>query len=54
MLKHHLLKLALGLAILASLIGGVAAENGAAAAKVAPAHHLLACGNGAIGLPPCE
>lgn len=52
MLKQHMLKLVLGLAVLASLIGGVSAESGAAsAAKVAPAHPLLACGNGQ--LPPC-
>ncbi|HEY7355020.1 MAG TPA: hypothetical protein VH590_01095 [Ktedonobacterales bacterium] len=54
MLKQHILKLLIGLAILASLIGGVSAESGAAVAKVAPAHHLLACGNGAVGFPPCE
>lgn len=54
MVKRHILKLVLGLAILASLIGGVSAESSAAGARVAPAHHLLACGNGGVGLPPCD
>lgn len=54
MFKQHILKLAIGLAIVAALIGGVSAESGAAAAaKVAPAHHLLACG-GADAFPPCD
>lgn len=51
-MKQHLLKLVLGLAIVAALIGGVSAESSAAAARVAPAHPLLACG--AVGFPPCE
>ncbi|HLW02188.1 MAG TPA: hypothetical protein VKT82_26270 [Ktedonobacterales bacterium] len=54
MLKQHFLKLVLGLSIIATLLGGVGAEASsvAAAAKVAPAHHLLACGG--WGFPPCE
>ncbi|HEY7355021.1 MAG TPA: hypothetical protein VH590_01100 [Ktedonobacterales bacterium] len=51
MLKQHLLKLVFGLAIIAALIAGVSAESSAAVARVAPAHHLLACG--ASPLPPC-
>lgn len=55
MFKQHILKLAIGLAILASLIGGISAESGAGVARIAPAHPLLACGNGgADGLPPCQ
>ncbi|HEY7358701.1 MAG TPA: hypothetical protein VH590_19600 [Ktedonobacterales bacterium] len=53
MLKQHLIKLAFGLAIIAALIGGVSAESSAAVAKVAPAHHLLACG-GTDAYPPCD
>jgi len=52
MLKHHLLKLVIGLAIIASLLGGVALGAGTTVAKVAPMHHQMACG--AVGFPPCE
>jgi hypothetical protein len=51
MLKQHLLKLVVGLAIAASLLAGIAFGSGATVAKVAPAQHLLACGYGQ--LPPC-
>ncbi|HLW02186.1 MAG TPA: hypothetical protein VKT82_26260 [Ktedonobacterales bacterium] len=48
MLKQHLLKLVLGLSIIATLLGGVGAEaSSMAAAKVAPAHNWLACVGGA-------
>jgi hypothetical protein len=54
MFKQHLLKLALGLVMLASLLGGVSASaSSAAAAKVVPAQHLLACG-GVPAFPPCD
>lgn len=52
MLKHHLLKLVIGLAIIASLLGGIALGTGATIAKVAPTQHLMACG--AVAFPPCE
>jgi hypothetical protein len=50
MLKQYLLKLVLGLAIVATLLAGVAFGSGAAAAKAAPAQHLVACGGG-VGTP---
>jgi hypothetical protein len=50
MLKQHVLKLVLGLAIMASLLGGGALVRGTATARVAPAHSL-ACAQ--IWLPPC-
>jgi hypothetical protein len=50
MLKHHLLKLVIGLAIILTLLGGVALGTGATMAKVAPTHHQMAC---AAPLPPC-
>lgn len=52
MLKHHLLKLVIGLAIIASLLGGIALGAGATIAKAAPTQHLMACGG--VGFPPCE
>jgi|SwirhisoilCB1_FD_contig_31_16689999_length_328_multi_2_in_0_out_0_1 hypothetical protein len=52
MLKQHLLKLAAGAAVIATLLGGVAFGAGTpAAAKVAPAQHSMACV--LIILPPC-
>lgn len=50
MLKQHLLKLVVALTLVAALLAGVAFGSGAAAAKAAPAQHLVACGGG-VGTP---
>ena len=52
MVKRSVTKLVVGLAIMLTLLGGVAVGSAATAAKAAPAHHLLACGGG-DGAPPC-
>ena len=49
MLKLHLLKLLVGLAIIASLIAGVALGSGAATARVAPAQHVVDYCGGGVG-----
>ena len=46
MLKQHLLKLVVGLAIVAALLAGVALGSGAATARVAPAQTVVGCGGG--------
>ncbi|HLW02187.1 MAG TPA: hypothetical protein VKT82_26265 [Ktedonobacterales bacterium] len=50
MLKQHMLKLVVGLALTATLLSGFALSGVSAVAKVAPAQHQLACGGG-VGTP---
>jgi hypothetical protein len=54
LLRQLILKLLVALALILTLLGGAALSRAATTAKVAPAHHLLACGNGGVGFPPCD
>jgi hypothetical protein len=51
MLKRHLLKLVVALAVVLTLLGGAALGTSLTAAKATSAHHLLACGANVV--PPC-
>jgi len=50
MLKQQVITLIVGLAIILSLLGGVALSVGTTAAQAAPIHAHLAC---VVPLPPC-
>lgn len=54
-LKKRALQLLFSGAIVLTLLGGARLGSETASTHAAPAQqHLLACGNGGVGLPPCD
>ena len=53
--KQRVLKLLFCGAIVLTVLGGAKLGIDTSSAHAAPApQHLLVCGNGAVGFPPCE
>lgn len=53
MIKQHVVEALIGVALILTLLAGVALNGGVSMVHTVPAQHVLACG-GVPSTPPCD